>query len=204
MDGNDKPLPPSNYSTDSGSPSARPVRLTSPADFAYAGSIVAVTADINRTGAVSWQLEYGAEVNPDRWFSIGERQPVDESGSIAATWQTALFSGIYTLRLSVTFADGSIETDTRLLTFDNTPPAVTLRTAAGVNTIRYPAQRLLSLQADVSDNLTIERVEFLRDGNSWAKIAIGPMAINMNWLASASLCLPRSPTIKWGIGRRPG
>ena len=103
-------------------------------------------------------------MNPDQWFSIGERQAVDESGSIAATWQTALFSGIYTLRLSVTFADGSIETDTRLLTFDNTPPAVTLRTAAGVNTIRYPAQRLLSLQADVSDNLTIERVEFLRDG----------------------------------------
>ena len=50
---NDKPLPPSSYSTDSGSPSARPVRLTSPADFAYAGSIVAVAADINRAGAAS-------------------------------------------------------------------------------------------------------------------------------------------------------
>jgi len=161
---NDKPLPPSSYSTDSGAPSARPVRLTSPADFAYAGSIVSVTADINRAGAASWQLEYGAEVNPDQWFSIGDRQPIDESGSIAATWRTALFSGIYTLRLSVTFDDGSIETDTRLLTFDNTPPAVTLRTAAGANVIRYPSQRLLSLQADVSDNLTIERVEFLRDG----------------------------------------
>lgn len=161
---NDKPLPPSSYSTDSGSPSARPVRLTSPADFAYAGSIVAITAEINRAGAASWQLEYGAEVNPDRWFSIGARQPLDESGSIAATWQTALFSGIYTLRLSVTFADGSIETDTRLLTFDNTPPTVTLRTAAGANTVRYPSQRVLSLQADVSDNLTIERVEFLRGG----------------------------------------
>lgn len=161
---NDKPLPPSSYSTVSGAPSARQVRLTSPADFAYAGSIVAVAADINRAGATSWQLEYGAAVNPDQWFSIGERQPLDESGPIATTWQTALFSGIYTLRLSVTFADGSIETDTRLLTFDNSPPAVTLRTADGTTSIRYPSQRLLSLQADVSDNLTIERVEFLRDG----------------------------------------
>ena len=161
---NNMPLPPSSYSTDSGSPSARPVRLTSPADYAYVGSVVEIAAAVNRAGATSWLLEYGADVNPDQWFSIGERQPLAEDGAIAATWQTALFSGIYTLRLSVTFDDGSIETDTRLLTFDNTPPAVTLRAGDETSAIRYPAQRFLSLQADVSDNLTIARVEFLRDG----------------------------------------
>ena len=51
-----------------------------------------------------------------------------------------------------------------MLTFDNTPPTVKLRTGEGTNEIRYPSQRLVSLQADVSDNLTIERVEFFRDG----------------------------------------
>lgn len=161
---NDKPLPPSSYSTDSGAYSARPVRLTAPPDYAYAGSTVEIAAVVTRSGASNWQLEYGAEVNPERWFSIGERQPLDERGEIAATWETALFSGIYTLRLSVTFADGSVETDSRLLTFDNTPPAVKLRTADGASEIRYPAQGRVSLLADVSDNLTIERVEFYRDG----------------------------------------
>lgn len=162
---NGKPLPPSSYSTDSGAESAKPVRLTSPADYAYVGSTVDIAAVINRTGAESWRLEYGAAVNPERWFSIGERRPLDDSGAIATTWQTALFSGIYTLRLSVTFADGSVETDTKLLTFDNSPPAVKLRTSDGTSELGDPARRLVSLLAEVSDNLAIERVEFFRDGD---------------------------------------
>lgn len=160
---NDKPLPPSSYSSDSDSAGAKPARIISPADFAYVGATVEIAAVVNRAGARSWQLEYGAEVNPETWYSIGEGQPLDETGEIAATWQTALFSGIYTLRLSVTFSDGSVETDSKLLTFDNTPPAVTLRASDGINEIRFPAQRVVSLLADVSDNLTIERVGFYRD-----------------------------------------
>lgn len=160
---NDKPLPPSSYSSEGDSGSAKPARIISPADFAYVGATVEIAAVVNRADARSWQLEYGAEVNPDTWFSIGERQPLDDSGEISATWETALFSGIYTLRLSVIFDDGSIETDSKLLTFDNTPPAVKLRTNDGINEIRFPAKRVVSLLADVSDNLTIERVAFYRD-----------------------------------------
>ena len=159
-----KPMPPSSYSTDSGAQRAKAVRFVSPADYAYVGARVEIAAVVNRAGARRWQLEYGAEVNPDSWFGIGDRQPLEESGEIAATWETALFSGIYTLRLTVTFADGSVETDTRLLTFDNTPPAVRLRTGVGGSEIRYPSQRVVSLLADVSDNLTIERVEFFHGG----------------------------------------
>ncbi|MCY3834730.1 MAG: penicillin-binding protein [Chloroflexi bacterium] len=157
---NGKPLAPSSYSTDSSSLRAKPVRLTSPADYAYVGSKVDIIASIQRPGAQSWQLEYGADVNPDRWFTVGEPRAIDASGTIAETWETALFSGMYTVRLSVTFADGSRETDTKLLTFDNTPPSVKLRTSEPPAEIRYPSQQHLSLAADVSDNLTLDRVEF--------------------------------------------
>lgn len=160
---NGKPLPPSSYSTDSDSAGSKPARITSPANYAYVGATVDIAAVVNRAGAQRWRLEFGAEVNPDTWFSINEWQALDESGEIAATWETALYSGIYTLRLSVTFADGSVETDTKLLTFDNTPPAVKLRTSDDVTELRYPSQRVASLQADASDNLTIERVAFYRD-----------------------------------------
>ena len=160
---NGKPLPPSSYSTDSLPPSAKAARITSPADYAYVGSRVDIAASIERAGARTWQLEYGAEVNPDRWIPIGERQTVDASGEISATWNTALFSGIYTLRLSVEFADGELATDSKLLTFDNTPPAVKLRLSEPAAEIRYPSKKTLSLLAEVSDNLTIDRVEFYRD-----------------------------------------
>ena len=160
---NGKPLPPSSYSTEGDAQGQKPVRFLSPADFAYVGATVEIAASVERAGARSWQLEYGAEVNPERWFNIGERRTLDASGEIATTWETALFSGIYTLRLSVTFDDGSVESDTRLLTFDNTPPAVRLRTGDGAEQIRYPSHRVVSLLADVSDNLTIDRVEFFRE-----------------------------------------
>ena len=160
---NGKPLPPSSYSTDGGARSAKPARLIRPADYAYVGATVAITAETNRADAVWWQLEYGAEVNPAAWLPIGPRRAVDESGDMSTKWETALFSGIYTLRLSVTFADGSVETDTRLLTFDNTPPAVNLRTSDGAREVAYPARQVVSLLADVSDNLAIARVEFYRD-----------------------------------------
>ncbi|MCY3978600.1 MAG: transglycosylase domain-containing protein [Chloroflexi bacterium] len=160
---NGKPLPPSSYSGNNDAGGAKPTRIISPADYAYVGARVEIDAVVDRADAESWLLEYGADVNPAAWTSIGERQPLDDTGDIAATWETALFSGIYTLRLSVTFADGSVETDSKLLTFDNTPPAVKLRTGDGNSVIRYPAQRVISLQADVKDNLTIERVAFYRE-----------------------------------------
>ena len=171
---NGNPLPPSSYSTEGDAESAKPVRFLSPADYAYVGATVEIAAVISRAGAQSWQLEFGADVNPEKWFMISERQPLDTGGEIATIWETALFSGIYTLRLSVTFADGSIETDTRLLTFDNTPPAVKLATSDGVDRIRFSSHRVVSLLADVRDNLTIDRVEFFRDGQLMGEDRVWP------------------------------
>lgn len=160
---NDKSLPPSSYSDDQDTTSSKDVLLTSPGDYAYAGATVDVVGTINRAGAESWLLEYGADVNPDRWHAIGERRSVDAGGSVAATWETILLSGIHTLRLTVDFADGSRLTDTKLLTFDNTPPAVTLGANGGAEARAIAVGETVSLLAEVNDNLAIERVEFYRD-----------------------------------------
>ncbi len=154
---NDRPLPPSSYSADGQSAASKALQIMQPADYAYVGSNVEIMAAVNREGAVSWRLDYGADVNPKSW------QPVDDplrslpDGELAATWRTALLSGIHTLRLTVTFADGSQESDTRLLTFDNTPPVIRLRASEA-----SAGQSTVALSAEVSDNLAIERVEFYR------------------------------------------
>ncbi len=154
---NGMPLPPSSYSAESGDP-RQAARLTAPADFAYAGATTPVAGTIEVDGATDWQLEYGVDVNPERWQAITEPRPVPADGAIAWTWETALFSGIHTLRLTVRFDDGSSASDAKLLTFDNTPPAVQLR--AGDSPMRHPAQSAVALQAEVSDNLAIALVEF--------------------------------------------
>ena len=157
---NDKPLPPSSYSTEGATPASKAAHITAPADYAYVGSTVNIRATINREGAESWLLEYGADVNPQRWSPISQGSQASPESEIVVEWQTALLSGIHTLRLTVVFADGSQASDTRLLTFDNTPPAVQLR----VNDEASPSTvSSLSLRAEVSDNLTIARVEFYRE-----------------------------------------
>ena len=159
---NEKPLPPTSYSSDASETSAKPVQIVSPAEYAYLGARVVVRGRVNRAGAESWLLEYGTDVNPERWIAIGAWQPVADGGEIATEWGTALFSGIYSLRLSVTFEDGARESDSKLLTFDNTPPAVHLGTADGDD--QYALGEAIAFVADVSDNLGIERVEFYREG----------------------------------------
>ncbi len=160
---NDMPLPPSAYSADDSASELKPAQLTQPAEYAYLGARVDIRGSIRQEGATSWRLDYGAEANPERWISIHEAESAPETGEIAATWETALLSGIHTLRLRVDFADGSVISDSRLLTFDNTPPS--LRLSAGDDAARaYAPGETIALLADARDNLTIERVEFLRDG----------------------------------------
>ncbi|MYD10650.1 MAG: penicillin-binding protein [Chloroflexi bacterium] len=159
---NGKLLPPSSYSDDQDKAAGKDALLTSPSDYAYAGASVDVVGAINRAGAQSWLLEYGADVNPDRWFHIAEGRSVDAGGAVAATWDTILLSGIHTLRLTVDFADGSRLTDSKLLTFDNTPPAVRLGAGGVAESGEIALGESVSLVAEVNDNLAIERVEFYR------------------------------------------
>ena len=154
---NDKPLPPTTYSGDGVDAAGKAVQILAPADYAYLGSSVDIAAVINRDDAESWLLEYGADVNPSSWQPIGDRQPASADGELRAAWQTALLSGIHSLRLTVTFADGSQASDTRLLTFDNTPPAIKLSASQATG-----SGSSIALVAQASDNLTIERVEFYR------------------------------------------
>ena len=73
-------------------------------------------------------------------------------------------NGVYTLQFTVVFTDGTVDIDTKLVTLDNTAPSLSLLTGDGTTTIRYPAQTVISLIADASDNLTIDRVEFYQNG----------------------------------------
>ena len=159
---NGKPLPPDSYSSESSAGPAKAVQLLAPADFAYVGARVEVQAKIIRPGALSWRLEYGAEVKPESWIPIRESQRIGADGELQALWETALLSGVHSLRLLVDFADGSQESDSKLLTFDNTPPAISLASSASARGGGTRVGETLTLVADARDNLAIDRVEFYR------------------------------------------
>lgn len=181
---NDKPLPPSSYSSEASADLAKAVRLVAPADFAYVGARVDIQAAIIRPGALSWRLEYGAEVNPDRWIVISESQRIEADGELQTVWRTALLSGIHTLRLVVDFADGSQESDSALLTFDNTPPVVKLSAPAYAQ-----GGESLVLAAEARDDLGIERVEF------WQGDEL--LGVDSEWQYSLEAALPDDGEVSW-------
>ena len=161
---NGHPLPPSQYGTVSRPPGLKAVRITRPADFAYVGGVVDVGGQIYGRPAADMQLAYGQGVNPREWVDIDLWPADDGGGAVLGRWDTAALSGVYTLKLTAVFDDGSSDADTKLVTLDNTAPSIEIRTSTAVHTIEYPAQTVVSLVADARDNLTIERVEFYHRG----------------------------------------
>jgi len=155
---NDRPMPPGDDTAANPQASQPALQLTAPSDFAYVGATVEIAGRINRPGAQRWRLEYGADVNPSQWTPITESAVTSEPSTITSTWHTAQLNGTYSLRMTGSFADHSQYADTILLTIDNKPPqlALTLRDASA------NAGRQV-LQADASDNLSVERVEFYVD-----------------------------------------
>lgn len=160
-----RPLPPSAFGDDGVTGEAPAVQLLQPPDFAYVGGLVEVAGRISEEGVLHYALAFGAGVNPQEWIEIIGVSAPATSVDLRTGWDTSELHGIYTLKLTARMDDGRTVADTRQVTLDNTPPTVVLRMSDGASVVKYPAQRVISLLADASDNLAIERVEFYLDAD---------------------------------------
>jgi len=160
--GNGLPLPPTEYDTLSRPEVLRSVQLLQPDDFAYVGGVVDIRGSIDTENMSFFQLAFGEDVNPAQWFEISGQQTAYEEGTSLSLWDTSTLNGVYTLRLSVVYEDGSIDSDFRMVTVDNVPPNISLIAGEPDKIFRYPAESVIPLAAEVVDNLAIDRVEFYR------------------------------------------
>lgn len=158
-----RPLPPNTVEAGGQSAEASAVQLLQPSDFDYVGGLVEVTGRINEEDMLQYALAYGAGVNPQEWIEIFGVSAPATSVDLNVSWDTAGLHGVYTLKLTALVDDGATIVDTKQVTLDNTPPSVELRASDGLSAVRYPAARVISLLADASDNLAIDRVEFYQD-----------------------------------------
>ena len=153
-------MPPSTYGSDGDSDELPVAQLIQPSGFAYVGGIVEITGSINEPGTLYYVLEYGAGVNPREWIQIARESTEAAPTDLGVAWDTTELHGVYTLKLTALTDDGRTITDTRQVTLDNTPPTIELRTSDGAFKAKYPSEQVISLLADASDNLSIDRVEF--------------------------------------------
>ncbi len=169
------PLPPSEYDLVQQPPLNPNAHISQPRAF----SVVSGEVEIRGTAAgqdfASYSLQVGQGINPTAWISIQEStsQPI-ENGRLAA-WDTRNLEGLYVVRLLVVRRDQRVETSLLQVTVDNTPPQV--RIPYPLQGQVFTGQSIITLQAEISDNIGLARVEWRLDGRSIGETSQPPYAL---------------------------
>ncbi len=175
---NNQPLPPDEFDTVSGPQILDSAQILAPAQFAQVGGAVEVRGSLDAPLTASYQLSYGAGRNPAAWIDIGEAQATVAPSGILGTWDTTGLDGIYSLLLTVEMVDGTSESAAVQVTVDNLAPTITLTAGTAGQVFRFPADRVIPLDADARDNLAMRSVEFYADGEYIGAAEQFPFAFN--------------------------
>jgi membrane carboxypeptidase/penicillin-binding protein PbpC len=166
------PQPPTEYDTIVDKPAPNPdVNLTRPTMFAYVHGVVSLQGSARPKGLQYFRLQFGAGLNPTRWTQIGSDLQQAVSSSELGKWDTQGLNGLYTLQLVAVLDQGQVMTDATPVTVDNSPPSISLVLPSPGQA--FVPQDQVVIQADVSDNLALDRVEFYVDFRQIA-VASGP------------------------------
>ncbi len=155
--------------------------ITSPTTGASVRGDVTVTGTAQAGSFARYLLEYGAGLTPGAWSPIGapRTQPVVK-GSLGI-WDTRrLADGVYTLRLTVQDSQRS-DVLSLPVTVDNRPPVVQVIYPLTDSTLRIRTgeAEAVGVQADVQDNIGVDRVEFFANGQSLGYTTVYPY--NRTW-----------------------
>ncbi|MDZ4768326.1 MAG: transglycosylase domain-containing protein [Chloroflexota bacterium] len=157
---NQQPLPPTEYDDVSRPQIFETVRIDRPALFDYIGGRADIYAEIDPDGVAYVLLEYGEGLNPTQWLTIGGQQTTFDSRRPLGTWDTSALDGLYSLRLIAVMDDQSRESDAVQVTIDNQPPIARLDSLEPGKIYRWPSDDVILLNAEIADNLKIDRAEF--------------------------------------------
>lgn len=162
--------PPTEYDTivDTNLPTGD-AAISSPASFAYISGQVVITGTAAGDDFAYYRLAYFPGLTATALQSIAEgTEP--QSDAVLGVWDVGDLDGLYTLLLTVVRQDGSFSESRVHVTVDNEPPAAEIL-------FPLPNQQIFTdevwvlVQAQVSDNLSLDRVEFFV-GNAEVPFAI--------------------------------
>lgn len=166
--------PPQEYDTLYAAPVSAEVNITAPEPFALVRGEVEILGSARPEGFEYFRLQYGQGLNPDRWVQIGEDVRRAVRAGRLDLWDTDGLNGLYTLQLLVVLEDGRVSTAAVQVTVDNEPPVVHLLLPEQEQVFTWPNDEQVVLQADVSDDVAIGRVEFYVDNRGVATISTPP------------------------------
>lgn len=172
------PIPPDTYDVIYAAQSrSLDVRITSPQIFDHVGGLIRFNGITAGSGFSYYRLQIGQGLNPQQWIQIGEDVDHPVNNGYLGTWDTNGLEGLYVVQLLVVRQDQQVERDILQLTIDNTPPQVQILAPTQGEKFTYHSGGSIMLQASAGDNLVLDRVEFVVDGELQRNLLQPPYVI---------------------------
>ncbi len=173
------PQPPTEYDTLYIPNSTGDVAITSPAPFSYVRGAVTIRGNAADPNFQLYRLEYGRGLNPTEWIQIGVDHFGPRYNAELEIWDARRLDGLYSLRLTVVRGDNTIKEFVTQVTVDNTPPSIQMISPSDGQRFTL-ADEFVTIQPFVTDNISMDRVEFYVDGQLIAISTVAPF--NERWI----------------------
>ncbi|MBN1428609.1 MAG: transglycosylase domain-containing protein [Anaerolineae bacterium] len=173
------PQPPTEYDTLNAPGAAGNVAITAPKPFSYVKGTITVRGNARSDNFGLYRLDYGQGLNPGQWIQAGSDHLESVFSGELGLWDTAGLDGLYSLRLTVVRSDSTIQESIIQVTVDNIAPTIQVLTPNRDQTFRK-ADEYIAIQPIVTDNVSMDRVEFYVDDQLIATSTISPY--NERWL----------------------
>jgi penicillin-binding protein 1C len=160
-------------------PEGGEVAILDPTLGSHVKKVVAIRGNARSGDFNFYRLEFGEGLNPSAWSQIGGDHYNQVDNDVLEFWDVGgLQDGLYTLQLTVVEHSQNFGRATIYVTVDNTAPeaVVGYPWAGRVYELESPDE-WANVNADVSDNVQIDRVEFYLDDELLDFSVVEPYAV---------------------------
>ncbi len=169
------PMPPQSYDTLPINPSASSeIQLLKPTMFSVVRGEVTIESTVLIDDLDFFRIQVGQGINPHAWFQVGEDISDINEEAFQVNWDTSDLEGVYTIQLLAVRQDQSIQHTAILVTVDNQAPEINIKQPYPGEILSIPMDKEFIFQADIQDNLGIQKVGFYLDGKGLAERFTSP------------------------------
>ncbi|HZU87573.1 MAG TPA: penicillin-binding protein [Anaerolineaceae bacterium] len=174
------PLPPTEYDLIQPPELLADVKMDAPLSFSYVNGKVLIRGTAAGDNFKSYRIQAGQGLNPRTWIQIGTEQTLPVLDGMLAEWDTSGQEGLFAIRLLVLREDNQVDMAVVQVTLDNTAPQAQISYPLPQSSIQAVDGRVV-LQAEVSDQIGVRRVEWYLDDRLLAEQTQAPFVYS--WAA---------------------
>jgi hypothetical protein len=157
--------PPQLYDLDTNSLGDPDFYLSTPDNLDFVRGRVRIIGSIPQEDFLSARLQFGKGMNPSSWLQIGEEISTPGNNRWLGYWDTTdLPDGVYAIQLVLIKEDQQINKSSLVVSVDNTPPEIILRSDLAVDIFNFLSGKEIIFEVVFENSSEIEQVDFYLDG----------------------------------------